>query len=114
MKGIHKELSELDTDLAEGEQEHATHLAINSCLSNSKNADYSNTLIYIRLPGQTPYCILFVPQQPKVQVLGEYFAIFSMRKAPCEVIQVHLETWKEGLPFRKNSIFRICNKRITQ
>ena len=46
LKGIHKELSELDTDLVEGEQEHATHLAINSCLSNSKNADYLNTLIY--------------------------------------------------------------------
>ena len=71
-------------------------------------------LSIIRLPGQIPYCILFVPQQPKVLVLGEYFAVFSTRKAPCEVIQVHLETWKEGLPFRKNSIFRICNQRIAQ
>ena len=71
-------------------------------------------LSIIRLPGQKPYCILFVPQQPKVLVLGEYFAVFSMRKAPCEVIQVHLESWKEGLPFPKNSIFRNFNKRITQ
>jgi len=46
LKGIHKDLSELNTNLAEGEQGHATHLAINSCLSNSKNADHSNTLIY--------------------------------------------------------------------
>ena len=46
LKGIHQELSVLDTDLAEGEQEHATHFAIDGCLSNSKNADHSNTLIY--------------------------------------------------------------------
>jgi len=71
-------------------------------------------LSIITLPGQTPYCILFVPQQPKVRVLGEYFAVFSMRKAPCEVIQVHLESWRGGLPFPKNSIFRICNTRITE
>ena len=71
-------------------------------------------LSIIRLPGQKPYCILFVPQQPKMLVLGEYFAVFSMRNAPCDVIQVHLESWRGGLRFRKNSIFRICNQRISQ
>ena len=71
-------------------------------------------LSIISLLGQKPYCILFAPQQPKMLVLGEYFAVFSMRKAPCEVIQVHLESWMGGLPFCKNSIFRFCNQRIAQ
>jgi hypothetical protein len=62
-------------------------------------------LSIIRLPGQKPYCILFVPQEAKVRVLCEYFAVFSMRKAPCEVIQVHLESWRGGLPFRKKIYF---------
>ena len=67
-------------------------------------------LSIIRLLGQKPYWMLFVPQQPKVRVLGEYFAVFSMRKAPCKVIQVHLESWRGGLPFRKKSIFRIFDQ----
>jgi len=62
-------------------------------------------LSIIRLPGQKPYCILFVPQQPKVWVWGEYFPVFSMGNITCEVIQVHLESWRGGLPFRKKIYF---------
>ena len=67
-------------------------------------------LSIIRLLGQKLYFIFFVPQQPKVWVLSEYFAVFSMKNALCEVIQVHLESWSGGLPFPKNSIFRNFNK----